>query len=65
MRTAGLSKVRLTRMHDRLADYVDRFEAPGIVTLVSRRGESCMSMRSAAHNVKRGEDEDTHLRIDG
>ncbi len=37
--TGGLSKARLGRMHDVMAGYVERGEAPGIVTLVSRRGE--------------------------
>lgn len=31
--------VRLARMHDVVAGYVIRGEVPGIVTLVSRRGE--------------------------
>jgi CubicO group peptidase (beta-lactamase class C family) len=39
MSIAGLSKVRLARMHDVMADYVERGEVPGLVTLVSRRGE--------------------------
>ena len=39
MSTGGLSKARLGRMHDVLAGYVQRGDAPGIVTLVSRRGE--------------------------
>src|SRR2546427_7093561 len=39
MSTAGLSRVRLGRMHDVMAGYVDRGEVPGLVTLVSRRGE--------------------------
>ena len=39
MSTAGLSKTRLGRMHDIMAGYVERGEVPGIVTLVSRRGE--------------------------
>lgn len=39
MSNGGLSKVRLGRMHDVMADYVERSEVPGIVTLVSRRGE--------------------------
>ena len=40
MSIGGLSKARLRRMHDVLAGYVERDELPGIVTLVSRRGES-------------------------
>src|SRR6266404_7956328 len=39
MNNGGLSKARLGRMHDVMADYVERGEVPGIVTLVSRRGE--------------------------
>src|SRR5713101_6847869 len=39
MSTAGLSRGRLGRMHDFMAGYVERGEVPGLVTLVSRRGE--------------------------
>jgi CubicO group peptidase (beta-lactamase class C family) len=39
MSTAGLSQARLARMHDVMADYVERGDVPGLVTLVSRRGE--------------------------
>jgi CubicO group peptidase (beta-lactamase class C family) len=39
MSMAGLSKIRLSRMHDVMTDYVERGEVPGLVTLVSRRGE--------------------------
>ena len=39
MSTGGLSKARLSRMHDVMAGYVERGEVPGLVTLVSRRGE--------------------------
>ena len=39
MSDAGLSKARLGRMHDVMAGYVERREIPGLVTLVSRRGE--------------------------
>jgi CubicO group peptidase (beta-lactamase class C family) len=39
MSTGGLSKVRLGRMHDVMASYVERGEVPGLVNLVSRRGE--------------------------
>ena len=38
-RGAGLSKQRLGRVHDVMAGYVDRGDVPGLVTLVSRRGE--------------------------
>jgi CubicO group peptidase (beta-lactamase class C family) len=36
----GLSSARLGRMHDVLVGYVERGEMPGLVTLVSRRGET-------------------------
>jgi CubicO group peptidase (beta-lactamase class C family) len=39
MSTRGLSKLRLGRMHGVMAGHVERGEVPGIVTLVSRRGE--------------------------
>lgn len=40
MTTGGLSKARLGRIHDVMAGHVERGEAPGVVTLVSRRGEA-------------------------
>jgi CubicO group peptidase (beta-lactamase class C family) len=39
MSTGGLSKARLRRMHDVMAGHVERGDVPGLVTLVSRRGE--------------------------
>ena len=39
MSIGGLSKVRLNRMHDVMAGYVERGDVPGLITLVSRRGE--------------------------
>lgn len=39
MSTGGLSKARVGRMHDVMAGYVEHGEVPGMVTLVSRRGE--------------------------
>jgi CubicO group peptidase (beta-lactamase class C family) len=39
MTSGGLSKPRLARMHDVMAAYVERGEVPGLVALVSRRGE--------------------------
>ncbi len=39
MSTGGLSKARLGRMHDVMAGYIERGDVPGLVTLVSRRGE--------------------------
>ncbi|MGH8219104.1 MAG: serine hydrolase domain-containing protein [Steroidobacteraceae bacterium] len=37
--SSGFSKARLGRMHRMMAGYVESGEVPGIVTLVSRRGE--------------------------
>ena len=39
MSAGALSQARLGRMHDVMAGYVERGEVPGLVTLVSRRGE--------------------------
>src|SRR6266704_4200925 len=39
MSTAGLSRARLGRMQEGMAGYGERGEVPGLVTLVSRRGE--------------------------
>ena len=39
MSIGGLSRARLAGMHDVMAGYVGRGEVPGLVTLVSRRGE--------------------------
>src|SRR2546429_425021 len=39
MRSGGGSRAGLGRMHDIMAAYVERGDVPGIVTLVSRRGE--------------------------
>lgn len=39
MSTGGLSKARLGRMHDVMAGHVERGGVPGILTLLSRRGE--------------------------
>jgi CubicO group peptidase (beta-lactamase class C family) len=39
MSAGGLSKARLGRMHDVMVSHVERGGVPGIVTLVSRRGE--------------------------
>ena len=40
MGTGPLSYARLRRMHDVLAGHVERGDVPGIVTMVSRRGET-------------------------
>ena len=39
MSAGGMSETGLRRLHDVMAGYVERGEVPGIVTLVSRRGE--------------------------
>jgi CubicO group peptidase (beta-lactamase class C family) len=39
MSTGRLSRARLERMHDVMAGHVDRGVVPGVVTLLSRRGE--------------------------
>ncbi len=39
MSAGGLSSTRLSRMHEVLAGYVERGEVPGLVAMVSRRGE--------------------------
>jgi CubicO group peptidase (beta-lactamase class C family) len=39
MSTGGLSEARLARMQDVMAGHVDRGVVPGVVTLLSRRGE--------------------------
>ena len=59
MSTGGLSKARLGRMHDVLADHVQRGEVPGIVTLVSRRGEvhvDAIGMKAAGGREPIGRD---------
>ena len=40
MSSAGLSNARVARLHEVMAGYVERGEVPGLVTLVSRRGET-------------------------
>jgi hypothetical protein len=39
MSSGGLSQARPGRMHQVMEGYVERGELPGLVTLVSRRGE--------------------------
>src|SRR5436309_14916731 len=39
MSTGGLSEERLDRMHEVMFGHVDRGNVPGLVTLISRRGE--------------------------
>ena len=64
MSTGGLSKARLGRMHDVMAGHVEHGEVPGIVTLVSRRGQvhvDAMGMKAAGGSdpIRR----DTNFRI--
>lgn len=40
MSTSGLSRERLSRMHAVMAGYVERGDVPGLVALLSRRGET-------------------------
>ncbi|MDR3633604.1 MAG: serine hydrolase [Isosphaeraceae bacterium] len=44
MSTGGFSQTRLSRLHDVMDGYVRRGELPGLVTLVSRRGEACVEV---------------------
>lgn len=63
MSTGGLSTARLRRMHDVMAGYVERGDVPGIVTLVSRRGEvhvDAIGMKAAGGDPMR---RDTIFRI--
>ena len=39
MSTGGLSSARLSRMHDFMVKSVERGKVPGLITLISRRGE--------------------------
>jgi CubicO group peptidase (beta-lactamase class C family) len=53
MSSGELSKARLDRMHSVMAGYVERGELPGLVTLVSRRGEvhvDVIGMKAAGGN---------------
>ena len=64
MKTGGLSRERLVRLHSNMTGYVERGEVPGIVTLVSRHGEThvdAVGRKSleAPHPVRR----DTIFRI--
>jgi hypothetical protein len=40
MSSSGLSKARLAQLHNVMARYVERGHVPGLVALVSRRGET-------------------------
>jgi hypothetical protein len=53
MSNGGLSKVRLDRMHEVMSSYVDRGEVAGLVTLVSRCGETHVdaNWNAAGHDL--------------
>ncbi len=64
MSSAGFSKARLSRLRNVMAGYVERGEVPGLVALVSRRGEAYvealgMKARGGSDPVQR----DTIFRI--
>ena len=64
MSTGGLSKARLGRMHDVMTGYVERGEVPGLITLVSRRGEVHVDViGTKAHEVSDPIRRDTIFRI--
>src|SRR5215475_8285007 len=53
MSAGGLSKARLARMHDVMGGHVASGRVPGLVTLVSRRGEThvdAVGMKAASGN---------------
>jgi hypothetical protein len=39
MAAGGFSQARINRLYDCMAGYVERSQVPGVVTLLSRRGE--------------------------
>src|SRR6516164_9975679 len=64
MSAGGLSKTRLGRMHDVMKGYVERGEVPGLVTLVSRRGEVHIDViGNMGYNDSRPMQRDTIFRI--
>jgi CubicO group peptidase (beta-lactamase class C family) len=64
MGTGGLSSARLGRMHDVMKGYVERGEVPGLVTLVSRRGEVHVDMiGTMAYDISDPIQRDTIFRI--
>src|SRR5664279_543836 len=53
MSSSGLWKARLARMHDVMAGHVERAALPGLITVVSRRGEAhveCIGSRTIDGN---------------
>jgi CubicO group peptidase (beta-lactamase class C family) len=64
MSNGDLSKTRLGRMHDVMTAYVDRGELPGLITLVSRRGEVHIDViGDKAFDAKAAMQRDTIFRI--
>src|SRR5437762_9169155 len=64
MSTGGLSRARLGRMHDVMKGYVERGEVPGLITLVSRRGEVYINViGTLAYEVSDSIQRDTIFRI--
>jgi CubicO group peptidase (beta-lactamase class C family) len=63
MSSSGLSPERLDRMHDVLAGYVRRGEVPGLVSAVSRRGETYVDVVGAATHSGAPMRRDTIMRI--
>jgi hypothetical protein len=51
----GFSKARLSRMHDTMARHVASGSVPGLITLISRRGEThvdAIGMRQWAATIE-------------
>jgi CubicO group peptidase (beta-lactamase class C family) len=64
MSTGGLSQERLCHMHDVMRGYVERGEVPGLITLVSRRGEVYIDViGTMAYEVNDPIQRDTIFRI--
>lgn len=59
----GFSKARLSRIHEVMAGYVDRGEIPGIVTVVSRHGETVVETIGAQSVGGPSVQQDTIFRI--
>lgn len=63
MSSGGLSKMRLARMHNVMAGYVERGEVPGLVLAVSRRGEAVIEAIGASDLAGAPVRSDTIFRI--
>ncbi|MDQ3480534.1 MAG: beta-lactamase family protein, partial [Actinomycetota bacterium] len=64
MSISGLSNKRLGRMHEVMAGHVERGALPGLVTLVSRRGETHVDAIGAQAFDGEPMQRDTIFRID-